>query len=115
MFLTGLNSTQITSRVVGGEFDSLDQNTLFFFQNKVMKCNGYLIAKGLGISSGQCFFEVDISGYKASNHFAFAPDIETREPQTGESKSYTIQLLALINDVQVEKVIFLDHKFTRYK
>ena len=91
MFFTEPNSTPLTNRFIGGTYDYDERNTIYFAQNGIFKCAGYLIAWRLAIGSGQCLFGLEpplFSGFTISNKFLFKPGEDLEISDLGRSASY---------------------------
>ena len=96
MVITAPGRAPITNRIIGGKYENGKKNLLYFTQDGVFKCSGYLIAWKLALGSGRCFYEKDICGLKASNKRFYSPKLDSQTPDSGWCKPFYMNSVHVI-------------------
>ena len=65
-----------------------EYHLLYFQEDEVLLCGGYLVAWRIAVGGAQCFFKKDTSRFKASNFYYHEPKESSESKRYCESKPY---------------------------
>ena len=85
---TGPASTLISSKILNGKEFPDEFHVLYFQEDEVLLCGGYLVAWRIAIGSAQCFYKKDTSRFEASNFYYHKPKLASTSERYCESKPY---------------------------